>query len=104
MEEHAHEERLEEEGDHSADDSLVLRGCEVLVPGIAFVDHIGEWRAQRIPSALAAPGEGRAVLVRYAERGPNVEREGVGWDTAGLVGDSYDEAAEWPFDETFLEC
>ena len=44
------------------EDGLVLRGCEVLVPGIAFLDHVREWRAQRIPAALAAGAYTRQLL------------------------------------------
>lgn len=74
----------------------LLRGCEMIHPGCTFLCHVEDWRAQKVPLAVAERGPGRALIVRYTgggigEGGPNV----VSSRTSTC---SSDDEQEWPFD------
>ena len=45
--------------------SVSTRGCGAVNGFGDFYEHVQEWRAQRLPEALAVLGPARALLVRY---------------------------------------
>ena len=75
-------------------------GFDVGFPGSNFIQHIQEWRSQKIPTELANLGSRGALLIKYPE-------------TVALPGDKVDEyssfylkdtdlhsGVEWPFEDT----